>query len=73
MRKRIFALVLAVATIASFGGVVRANDKVTICHATHSEKNPYVVITVSVNGLNGHDHHADDVIPFDEEGCSVER
>ncbi|MFP5577702.1 MAG: hypothetical protein ACLGIZ_05615 [Acidimicrobiia bacterium] len=39
-------------------------EKVTICHATGSETNPYVVITVSVNSLEeGHGAHEDDVIP----------
>src|SRR3954452_13013494 len=28
--------------------------KITICHATKSETNPYVEITISVNGLHGH-------------------
>ncbi len=39
-----------------------ANDKVTICHATHSESNPYVEITVSTSAVDGlgnndHSHH----------------
>jgi hypothetical protein len=33
------------------------NGKITICHATGSTKNPFVLITVSVNGLNGHGGH----------------
>jgi hypothetical protein len=44
-------------------------DKVTICHATGSSKNPYVMITVSVNGLNGHDKHSGDIIPAPAGGC----
>jgi hypothetical protein len=43
--------------------------KITICHATNSSKNPYVLITVSVNGLNGHGKHARDIIPAPAEGC----
>jgi hypothetical protein len=45
------------------------NDKITICHATSSEKNPYNEITVSVNGLNGHDKHEGDIIPASAGGC----
>ena len=37
--------------------------KITICHSTSSETNPFVVITISKNGLNGHEGHANDVIP----------
>ena len=47
-------------------------DKITICHATHSETNPYVVITISENGLHGHGRsgHQDDedVIPAAADG-----
>lgn len=43
--------------------------KITICHATGSEKNPYNEITVSVNGLNGHNKHSGDIVPFPEGGC----
>ena len=44
-------------------------DKITICHATGSKKNPYNEITVSVNGLNGHGGHAGDIIPAPAGGC----
>lgn len=44
--------------------------KITICHATSSTKNPYNEITVSVNGLNGHDKHSNDIIPAPEGGCN---
>ncbi len=43
--------------------------KITICHATGSATNPYVEITISVNGLNGHAGHADDIIPAPAGGC----
>ena len=45
------------------------NGKITICHATSSTKNPYVLITVSVNGLNGHGDHSRDIIPAPDGGC----
>ena len=46
-----------------------ADGKITICHATGSTTNPYVEITVSINGLNGHDKHKDDIIPAPAGGC----
>jgi hypothetical protein len=49
--------------------IAGGNDKITICHATGSEKNPYNEITVSVNGLNGHDQHEGDIIPAPAGGC----
>jgi hypothetical protein len=49
--------------------LVITDGKVTICHATSSETNPYNEITVSVNGLNGHDKHTGDIIPAPEAGC----
>jgi hypothetical protein len=36
---------------------------ITICHATGSNTSPYNEIKVSVNGLNGHGTHANDIIP----------
>jgi hypothetical protein len=48
-------------------------DKIMICHATGSVKNPYVLITVDINGLNGHNQHAGDIIPAPAAGCPVTR
>lgn len=45
------------------------DGKITICHATGSKKNPFVMITVSVNGLNGHGKHTRDIIPAPAGGC----
>src|SRR5690348_12454361 len=48
------------------GGNGANGDKVTICHATGSSTNPYVVITPDAAGvLNGHYAHQDqrDIIP----------
>jgi len=45
-------------------------DKITLCHATASATNPYVEITVSVQGAtNGHARHSGDIIPAPAEGC----
>jgi uncharacterized surface protein with fasciclin (FAS1) repeats len=44
-------------------------EKITICHATGSAKNPYVEITIDMNGLNGHKKHAGDIIPAPSGGC----
>jgi hypothetical protein len=56
----------------------RPAGKITICHATKSVKNPYVEITISLNGLHGHGpaddprHHDGswkDIIPAPAGGC----
>lgn len=47
-------------------------DKVSICHATGSETNPYVQISISENALNGnggHASHEGDIIPAPGAGC----
>lgn len=55
------------------GGIAGAtkppDHKVTICHATHSESNPYVEITVDLAAVNGPDHwtHDGDIIPPTDE------
>jgi hypothetical protein len=39
-------------------------DKIAICHATGSTKNPFVLETPDASGdLNGHEGHPDDIIP----------
>jgi len=42
---------------------------VQICHATGSKNNPYVLLTVNPNGLNGHGKHNGDIIPAPANGC----
>jgi uncharacterized surface protein with fasciclin (FAS1) repeats len=44
-------------------------EKITICHHTGSEKNPYVEITIDINGLHGHENHSGDIIPAPAGGC----
>ncbi|MGA1506779.1 MAG: MBG domain-containing protein, partial [Ilumatobacteraceae bacterium] len=50
----------------------RVPRRISICHATGSDTNPYVEITVDVEGLNGHGDHAGDIIPAPLGGCSLE-
>ena len=45
---------------------------ITICHATGSQKNPYVIITIDKMGeLMGHQKHPRDIIPMPDEGCPI--
>ncbi|WP_189073502.1 hypothetical protein [Deinococcus sedimenti] len=44
------------------------NDKVSICHKTGSDSNPYNLITVSRSALDAHSGHGD-IIPAPAEGC----
>jgi hypothetical protein len=46
-------------------------SKVTICHHTHSQKNPFVTITVSVHALPAHLGHGDTVGPCPEQAPST--
>ena len=71
--------VLAAAGIASLAllatsapAIAGPDDKISICHATGSESNPYAEITISENGLNGHNAqgvHDGDIVPAPAGGC----
>jgi hypothetical protein len=47
--------------------------KMTICHATGSATNPFVVITIAMPAVAAHARHQDgrDIIPAPAEGCPV--
>lgn len=48
------------------------NGQVTICHATGSEDNPYVMMTISESTIPKHQqNHARDIIPAPPHGCSA--
>lgn len=49
--------------------LVVTDNKITICHATDNESNPYNEITVNINGMNGHSQHGSDIFPVPEGGC----
>jgi len=61
------ALVLGGATIAH----ATPEPKVSICHSTSSEENPWNLINVSENALKGHEEHEDDLIPAPADGCPI--
>lgn len=62
-----FAALTSVGAAVSPAGTPAATDqypkKVTICHHTHSKKNPFVTIRVSRNALKAHLRHGDTVGP----------
>ncbi len=81
-RVRALSLVFLLLPAALFvpGGIANAehnenssdHEKITICHATGSESNPYVEITINESGLNGHakqPHSGTDIIPAPAGGC----
>ena len=47
------------------------HEKVTICHATGSETNPFVTITIAEPAVAAHrrHQHEEDIIPAPAEGC----
>jgi hypothetical protein len=81
--KRIIGATLAVAACSvglAVGAQASNGDKVSLCHGTASEKNPYVLIRVSENALAGHfdgtapghgkNNHPDYVLPAGQSDCS---
>lgn len=69
--KRILAAieVLSLAALATTATATASSqnpaDTITICHATGSDSNPFVPVTIRLNGLNGHvgHQHEEDIIP----------
>ena len=54
------------------GAQTNQNGKITLCHATGSAINPYVEITISVEGeTHGHTNHPGDIIPAPADGCPM--
>lgn len=72
MRNLKFAIALGVVLIlaVAFVFVVKAADKITICHATGSVTNPFTEITINENSLRGHADHSGDIIPAPVGGCN---
>lgn len=70
------SVAVGIAGLVLLGASAPANadpeDKISICHATGSETNPYVEITISENGLKGHNAqgvHDGDIVPAPYGGC----
>lgn len=88
MNKRDKIITLIIFVLAAFGGGATAlatqpedkGKKVTICHATSSEENPWVRIVVSENAIGGHfDNpgspkagHEDDLLLEEDAECPTE-
>lgn len=49
--------------LAGQGQPEKDQERVEICHATGSDENPFVRISISISGLHGHGEHAGDIIP----------
>ncbi len=57
MRRMIRSSLVAAGAFGAFAVAAQAGgpaDKVLLCHGTASAKNPYVLISVSENALQGH-------------------
>jgi hypothetical protein len=59
---------------AMFSTASAQTEKITVCHRTESETNPFVMINISINGWNdGHINHVDDFLPVEGAiDCSIE-
>ena len=56
----LFAASLSPVLADSANANANLDSKISICHATHSETNPTVLITVSLSAEQAHDDHQDD-------------
>lgn len=62
VKRDIIVGIIFLAVGGTAGFVYAAEQKITVCHATQSSTNPYVMIKVAASALNGLDH-AGDFIP----------
>lgn len=68
------ATILSGLAVSASPATAAPKEKVTICHATGSETNPYNVITVSGNALkNGHTGDKGDIIPATPECIALDK
>jgi hypothetical protein len=62
------ARTVAAASQYEYSGSSQYQYKVTICHRTHSQKHPWVTITVSSRAVHAHLHHGDVMPPCPTSG-----
>lgn len=55
--------IMGLLALSAAPAVAAPEEKIDICHATGSASNPFVSISISLNGLNGHADHSGDIIP----------
>lgn len=59
MHKTIFLLIILLLGSLIYINISLANEKVLICHKTHSQKNQYVLIEINKSAEEAHIQHGD--------------
>lgn len=66
---RLPTLLVATLIAASAAAPARAQDTVSICHATGDPQSPYQPLTLDNAGVLEHIDHEDDLVPAPADGC----